>query len=234
MVIALETKPEKKTTYCRSKADDFFKTFPVEKVQAYKDYWESVAPQTDGDRFRRYLFAYCSVHTSWQGNCRGYEAIKNYEEWIDDKEVLLDKLKNSGVGLYNNRTKYIWDFATQFWNNPKDFYLTTKKYHVKKRDEIVNRITGLGMAKVSFALEMIHPNFARVLCGDVHQLRLYNMEHLTYNKSKQGSAKYKRMEQHWSVNCGKLKVPSYIARCVYWDALQEKEDSRYWSYVLES
>ena len=66
MVIALETKPEKKTTYCRSKADDFFKTFPVEKVQAYKDYWESVAPQTDGDRFRRYLFAYCSVHTSRQ------------------------------------------------------------------------------------------------------------------------------------------------------------------------
>ena len=83
MVIAQETKPEKKTTYCRSKADDFFKTFPVDKVQAYKDYWESVAPQTDGDRFRRYLFAYCSVHTSWQGNCRGYEAIKNYEEWID-------------------------------------------------------------------------------------------------------------------------------------------------------
>ena len=89
------------------------------------------------------------------------------------------------------------------------------------------------MAKVSFALEMIHPNFARVLCGDVHQLRLYSMEHLTYNKSKQGTQKYKRMEQHWSVNCGKLKVPSYIARCVYWDALQEKDDSRYWSYVLE-
>jgi len=29
-------------------------------------------------------------------------------------------------------------------------------------------------------------------------------------------------------------VPSYIARCVYWDALQDKEDSRYWSYVLEA
>ena len=77
----LETKPVKQTTYCRSKADDFFKTFPVEKVEAYKDYWESVAPQTDGDIFRRYLFAYCSVHTSWQGNCRGYNAIKNYEEF---------------------------------------------------------------------------------------------------------------------------------------------------------
>lgn len=232
MEIALEAKPEKKTTYCRSKADDFFKRFPVEKVEAYKEYWNGVRPQNHGDIFRRYLFAYCSVHTSWQGNCRGYEAIKQYEEWIDDKEKLLDKLANSGVGLHNNRTKYIWDFATQFWAKPTDFYLTTKKYHVKKRDQIVNRITGLGTAKVSFALEMIHPNQARVLCGDVHQLRLYGMQDLTY-KSKTGFQKYKRMEEHWSVNCGKLKVPSYIARCVYWDALQDKEDSRYWSYVLE-
>ncbi len=223
---------EKKTNYCRSLADEFFKSFPREKIQNYKEYWESVRPQNHGDIFRRYLFAYCSVHTSWQGNCRGYEAIKQYEEWIDDKEKLLDKLANSGVGLHNNRTKYIWDFATQFWSKPSDFYLTTKKYHVKKRDDIVNRVTGLGMAKVSFALEMIHPNFARVLCGDVHQLRLYGMEHLTY-KSKAGFAKYKKMEQHWSVNCGKLKVPSYIARCVYWDRLQDKQDSRYWSYVLE-
>jgi len=30
-----------------------------------------------------------------------------------------------------------------------------------------------------------------------------------------------------------LKVPSYVARSIYWDDLQKKEDSRYWSYVLE-
>ena len=223
---------EKKTTYSRTKADDFFKNFPIEKITEYKQYWESVRPQNHGDIFRRYLFAYCSVHTSWQGNCRGYNAIKNYEEWIDNKETLLNKLKESGVGLYNNRTKYIWDFKEQFWSNPKDFYLTAKKYHVKKRDSIVNKITGLGSAKVSFALEMIHPLKSRALCLDVHMLRLYDMEHLTY-KSKAGFAKYRKAEQHWSVNCGKLKVPSYIARCVYWDNLQGKEDSRYWSYVLE-
>ena len=133
----LETKPEKKTTYCRSKADEFFKTFSRDKVQSYKEYWESIRPQNRVDIFRRYLFAYCSVHTSWQGNCRGYEAIKQYEEWIDNKETLLNKLANSGVGLHNNRTKYIWDFATQFWAKPSDFYLTTKKYHVKKRDDIL-------------------------------------------------------------------------------------------------
>jgi hypothetical protein len=90
------------------------------------------------------------------------------------------------------------------------------------------------LAKVSFALEMIHPNEARVLCLDVHMLRLYDMEHLKYNKSNTGIKQYKKAEQHWSINCGKNKIPSYVARCAYWDHLQGKDDSRYWSFVLES
>lgn len=215
-----------------SKAEKFFKDMPADRVVSYKDYWESVRPQNVDDIFRRYLFAYCSVHTTWKGNCSGYNAIKNFNEWIDDKEILRQKLHTSGVGLHNNRTKYIWDFKEQFWDNPKDFYFTNKKCHVKKRDQIVNRIMGLGMAKVSFALEMIHPNECRVLCGDVHVLRLYGMEHLTYT-NKAGTEMYKKMERHWSVLCGKNKVPSYIARSLYWDRVQDKEDSRYWSYVLE-
>ena len=74
----LETKPEKKTTYCRNLADDFFRTFPREKVQSYKEYWESVRPQNHGDIFRRYLFAYCSVHTSWQGNMKNGSTTKKH------------------------------------------------------------------------------------------------------------------------------------------------------------
>jgi hypothetical protein len=58
------------------------------------------------------------------------------------------------------------------------------------------------------------------------------MEHLTYT-NKAGAEMYKKMERHWSVNCGKNKVPSYIARSLYWDNIQGKEDSRYWSYTLE-
>jgi thermostable 8-oxoguanine DNA glycosylase len=217
----------------KTKAQKFFDSLPKDKVFSYKDYWESVKPKNTEDIFRRYLFAYCSVHTTWQGNVKGYNAIKNFNTWITNKEKLLELLKESGVGLHNNRTKYIWDFSTKFWDNPKDFYLTTKKYHVKKRDSILNKIKGIGLAKISFALEMIHPNDARVLCGDIHQLRLYDIEKLKYNKSKSGMATYKEMERHWVVNCGRNKIPSYIARCLYWDSLQKKEDSRYWSFVLE-
>jgi thermostable 8-oxoguanine DNA glycosylase len=234
-MIVLNTVAENTSVEMRkSKADIFFSTFPRDKVVAYKEYWESVRPQNVEDIFRRYLFAYCSVHTTWKGNCAGYNTIKNFNEWIDNEELLKDKLHKSGVGLHNNRTKYIWDFAQKFWANPKDFYFTTKKGHVKKRDSIVSKISGIGLAKVSFALEMIHPNEARVLCLDVHMLRLYDMEHLKYNKSNTGIKQYKKAEQHWSINCGKNKIPSYVARCAYWDHLQGKDDSRYWSYVLEN
>ena len=172
MIVENTVIPVQNTTLDKTKADKFFATFPRDKVVAYKEYWESVRPQNVEDIFRRYLFAYASVHTTWQGNVKGYNAIKNFSEWIDDENLLLEKLHKSGVGLHNNRTKYIWDFSNKFWANPKDFYFTTKKGHVKKRDSIVNKISGIGLAKVSFALEMIHPNEARVLCGDVHQLRL--------------------------------------------------------------
>ena len=234
MIIENTVTKNSKVELNKTKADIFFETFPRDKVVKYKEYWESVRPQNNDDIFRRYLFAYCSVHTTWKGNCSGYNAIKNFNEWIDNKDMLREKLHKSGVGLHNNRTNYIWDFSTKFWANPKDFYLTTKKYHVKKRDSIVNKINGIGLAKVSFALEMIHPNEARVLCGDIHQLRLYDIESLKYNKSRTGTDLYKKMERHWMVNCGKLGVPSYIARSIYWDDLQKKEDSRYWSFVLEN
>jgi hypothetical protein len=228
-----ETVVEKKPlAMSTSKADEFFKNFPKDKVVAYKDYWETVRPKNNDDIFRRYLFSFMSVHTTWKSNVNGYNAIKNFSDWMDNKEALREKIKNSGCGLYNNRTKFIWDFKDQFWANPKDFYFTTKKYHVKKRDSIVSKITGLGSAKISFSLEQIHPNECRVFCGDTHMLELYGMKTLTY-QSKTGLSLYKKMERHWSINCGKLGVPLYIARCIFWDAKQNKTDSRYWSYVFE-
>ena len=230
-----ETVVEKKpVVMSTSKADEFFKNFPKDKVVAYKDYWETIRPKTDEDIFRRYLFAYMIVHTTWESNVKGYQAVKNIDEWIDNKEILLAKIKNSGVGLHNNRTKYIWAFKDQFFANPKDYIITSKKYHVKKRDDIVNKIHGLGAAKTSFALEMSNPNECRVVCLDIHLLRLYNCDQLKYNKSRSGTKVYKDIERHWSINCGKIGVPCYIMRSLYWNMLQEKENCRYWSFCLES
>ena len=107
MIVENSVIPVQNNTLDKTKADIFFENFPKDKVVAYKEYWESVRPQNVEDIFRRYLFSYCSVHTTWQGNVKGYNAIKNFNEWIDNKETLLNKLHKSGVGLHNNRTNYI-------------------------------------------------------------------------------------------------------------------------------
>ena len=66
---------------------------------------------------------------------RGYLAIKNFTEWFNKDEVLFDKLKDSGVGLYNNRTKFISEFATKYWQNPNLFKF--KKIRSGQNSEIV-------------------------------------------------------------------------------------------------
>lgn len=220
-----------------TKPDQFFATFDElhsHKVEPYKQYWESVRPKTDEDIFRRWLFAFCSVHTTWKGNINGYLAIRDFVYWKHNRKELLKRLTRSGVGCQKERTDYIWDFSKDFWQNPKDFSCPAKRNrYISVRDNLVERIRGLSYAKVSFAFEMIDPLFARVLCGDVHHLRAYGMADLKYTKSKVGVGKYKAMEQHWIENCQRLNVPSYIARCIMWDEIQKQPDSDYWGYVLK-
>jgi len=101
MIVENTVIPVQNNVMDKSKADIFFETFPRDKVVSYKEYWESVRPQNVEDIFRRYLFAYCSVHTTWKGNCAGYNAIKNFNEWIDSKETLLKKLQSKRLLFYH-------------------------------------------------------------------------------------------------------------------------------------
>lgn len=223
---------ENKTEYNPTLADRFFANFPKDKVVSYKEYWDSISPQNNDDIFRRYLFAFMSIHTGWESNVNGYNAIKNFSEWFDNKELLRQKLIDSKVGLYNNRTENVWDFKEKFWADPKKFILTTKKYHIKKRDAICDSLKGIGKAKTAFALQMSHPLSCRALCADTHILELYGMKKLNY-QTKVGYTKYRKAEQHWAINCGKLNVPVGIAREIFWDQKKGEESSRYWSYCLE-
>ena len=104
---------------------------------------------------------------------RGYLAIKNFTEWFNKDEVLFDKLKDSGVGLYNNRTKFISEFATKYWQNPNLFKFKKNQKWSEFRDSLVKDILGLGMAKVSFALEMIYTFDCGVFCCDTHLFQAY-------------------------------------------------------------
>jgi hypothetical protein len=196
----------------------------------YVDYWEKLEAKTPAQLFQRFLFAYCSVHTTWEGNINGYKAIKDHEAWLGDHQGLRTKLVHSGVGLHNNRAKWIDAFSREYWAHPARFVRQPRESWASYRDRLEGQICGLGHAKTSFALELAYPLTAQVLCLDVHMLRLYGM---AQRNGKLTWREYQLYEADWVGRAQAAELPPYIVKQLHWDRLQGKNDSRYWSHVLE-
>lgn len=211
-----------------------FKNMDAKKLQAYHKYWGSLTAHSNSEYFKRFLFAFCSVHTSWKGNVYGYEAIKDFHPLQWSKQKLWSALAGSGCGMHNGRTENIWKFGCEFWDDPQKFRPMPGEPLYFLRNRLVPAIRGLGVAKVSFALEMAYPTDRSldIACLDVHMLRLYGNAKLSATSAK-GRNEYERFEADWIGRCSSLPTGPYVARMVYWDSIQDKDSSRYWSYVLE-
>jgi thermostable 8-oxoguanine DNA glycosylase len=212
--------------------ETIFASMSSDQISAYSDYWESVKPTNTLDIFRRWLFAYTSIHTTWEGNVRGYNAIKDIEKWSDNKENLRQLLIDARCGMHNVRTEYIWNFTSDFMSNTSDFHRSANETWTAFRDRLNARCKGIGITKVSFTLEMCFPNEAEVVCLDTHMMQVYGMKEVRNS----GALKkvYENNEQDWINRSQSINTAPYIARCMFWDAKQGHTDSRYWSYVLES
>lgn len=207
--------------------DEFFDSIEDNEIKFQYDYWKKLKPINDSERFQRFLFAFMSVHTTWERNIIGYNNIKDWWNWMNRWNILEEKLIASRVGLHNNRLKFISNFTTKFWSNPSNFDRGLNETWGSFRNRIVKEITGLGMAKSSFAIEMIYPDEAEIVCLDTHLFQAYDLNQVKHGR------RYVELESHWVKNSRKKDLPPYIARCIYWDRKQEKTDSRYWSHVLE-
>jgi thermostable 8-oxoguanine DNA glycosylase len=216
--------PEKPVDY--SMANNLFNSFDSEEVEGYKSYWQSIAPKNDTEEFQRWLFAFMSVHTTWERNVIGYEAIKDWTVWFNDDKKLMEIIKGAAVGLHNNRVRFISQFARKFWANPSAYKHQGGSWQ-DFRNKLVKSILGLGIAKVSFALEMIYPNEAKVTCMDTHLFQAFGLD------QSKDARRYIEIENYWLGMCAMWNVPSTIARAILWDRKQDKTDSRYWTYVLE-
>ena len=212
----------------KTDVEKFFASITEDEIIDHSVVWERLKPTNDVDVFQRWLFAFCSVHTSYESNMRGYLAIKNFTEWFNKDEVLFDKLKDSGVGLYNNRTKFISEFATKYWQNPNLFKFKKNQKWSEFRDSLVKDILGLGMAKVSFALEMIYTFDCGVFCCDTHLFQAYGYDQSLH------LPKYRELENHWTEFSAMYNVPSAIARAIYWNRKKGEKDCSYWADVLDN
>jgi thermostable 8-oxoguanine DNA glycosylase len=207
--------------------DAFFNSISAEEVQRYRLHWRELTPEDYLETFDRWLFAYCSVHTSWQSNVRGFQAIREWTGWYQNSDELKRRLTDSRIGLQHNRTRFITKFCNDYWRDPSAFYKHPNEQWVTYRNRLVNSILGLGKAKVSFALELIYPCAAEVVCLDTHMFQFYGLDQTKH------SNQYDALERHWVSSCLARNIPSAVARAIYWDRKQQKPTSQYWTYVFE-
>jgi hypothetical protein len=206
---------------------EFFQNLDYSLVPDYKTYWRSITPGNDSEVFQRWLFAFMSVHTSWQANVRGYEAIKDWWLWMNKWDALHAAIEDSRVGMQNNRVRYISEFAHSFWKNPSHYRKQGDESWVSYRERLKKDTLGLGAAKTSFALELCYPNTAKLTCLDTHMFQAYGLDQT------RDARQYNQLEQRWVDMCSMWAIPPYIARCLYWDTKQGYSSSSYWSRVFE-
>jgi hypothetical protein len=99
------------------------------------------------------------------------------------------------------------------------------------RNRLIGTIYGLGNAKTTYALALSYPIEAQLCCLDVHLLRF--MGHDTKKGHANTLKEYERMENEWLARCDKHGVAPNVAREMYWNKVQNRRNSRYWSYCLE-
>ncbi len=220
--------------------EDFFDSIKDKDIESYNEYWGELKPQSSNAAFKRYLFAFMSVHTTWKNNCKGYNAIKRFNRWTlergeqlqlwnYDADKLFNAIEATRVGMQNNRTNYIGTFNDNFWHDTDDYlHRSDNEGWTEWRDRLSKKILGLGKAKTSFAIEMLYPTEAKVVCMDTHLFQVYGCD------QRRDMKKYETLEADWIARSDARGLAPYMARCLYWDKNQNRKNSRYWSKVLEA
>ena len=209
----------------RKRVSDYFDTITNAEIKDQKRYWVQRYPESDKAIRNRWLFAFASVHTSWTNNVSQYEKVK--DKPLCNRSKLVALLRDSGGGMHNQKAQGIFHFGS-VWRFDQTRFTTKPDNWLKYRNELAKELMQINKAKVSFALEMVWPLEVQSVCLDRHILRLYGQDPDDAPKP----AAYDRMERYWVRLAKERNVPPYIARCIYWDRLNNEKNSAYWAKVL--
>jgi len=213
-----------------NRASEVIQKMHRKRINRYLEYWNGIAPRNHQEYYERWLFAFMSIRTAWRENVKLFEAIRLLPAGFTELQLRQCLIENRS-GMINNRTRGVWNFHRDFWKNPVTWYPSLGEPISVCRDRLIERIFGMGIAKVSFVMEMAFPPTCDVVCIDVHLARLYGLRS-PYERRMTLSA-YRRIEAHWTQHCQRREIPSAIARHIYWDHVQGQGSTNYWSHVFE-
>lgn len=200
-----------------------------EAVNNYTRYWNTIAPQTTEARFWFWIFAHLTVQQGWAASVRAFQHVKplgiNYTE-----HQVLKALRASRTGLYRKKPPELASFR-DLYQTGGGFVTGDEHSLTYHRDTLVTILEGMGIgqAKVSLALSMIHPNQTEIICIDRHIQRWYEVP----DEVGLNVRLYTEIEDHFVNACVKLGFAPGMVREMYWDSVQGFGNTRYWSYVLE-
>ncbi len=216
-------KPLSRTS--KKRVSDFFSSIEDHEIETQIRYWRKRIPKSAQEIKNRWVFAFTSVHTSWEKNVAQYNLLK--DQSLSSLSAIKYKLILSRGGMQNMKADGIFHFGINWKQCIKQFTELPECMRMK-RDELAKQLIQINYAKVSFALEMCSPLKANVVCLDRHVLDLYGHD----KEIAPGKILYHGMEDYWLSLSSERGLPPYIARCIYWDRAQNRKTSHYWAKVL--
>jgi hypothetical protein len=203
------------------------------KVDRYSSYWKSLIPINILDYYTRWTFAIVSVNNAWEPTVKAYQAVRRLVErevCYFQRTALTRTLRRSQTGLHIMHSRALWNFHINFWAEPLNWGILPGESIIQTRNRLAETQHGIRLAKSSFGLELLHPFNQNVICVDRHMADLY--------KVSRGDVKdyevYRAIERHWCDTCKRLGLPSVMARHIWWDSVQGRLNTRYWSQVFET
>ena len=211
----------------RKRIETFFESIDPKDTNRYIQDWQNLVPRNDREHINRYRFAYCTVHTSWENSVDQYNVIKRTNT-DTTYNTLLRMLKNSSGGMYQIKATGI-DHLQSLWTNNRQLFSPQTDNWQSWRTKLSKNLKKLGLAKTSFAIEMIKPLDAQIICIDRHMFKAFGWENVDHACSYE---QYKYYEDYWVDLSNSFKIPPVIARNLFWDKIQNQPDSLYWAKYL--
>lgn len=220
--------------HCKKRIEKFFHSLsddPDKLLDYYNDWDKQIKPQSEQGRLNRWRFAFCTVHTPWLYSCLQYQDIEHMYEWTDYESLETNLSKSSG-GMYKIKAEGI-DNLHKLWSQTELFdlqALSSRSDWRKRRNKLTKKLTKLGLAKTSFAIEMLEPIKCQVICIDRHMFKAFGWENVDDSSTHK---QYEYFEDYWLDLSEEYKVPPAISRNLFWDIIQEKPNSMYWGEYLK-
>ena len=219
---------------CKKQIEKFFYSLREKENQLtqYRNEWgKEIKPQSDQGKLNRWKFAFCTVHTPWLRSCEQFTDISTHHTNVDQAR-LEDLLAKSKGGMYIIKAEGIHNLH-KLWDTSAIFDLdglSSRSEWRKARNKLTKKLDKLGLAKTSFALEMLEPLKAKVICIDRHMFKSFGWANVDRSAS---TNQYEYYEDYWLDLCEEYKVEPAISRNLYWDIIQKQNSSMYWGEYLK-